>query len=342
MSNSINSSYFIQFDESGNKVVYFSVWIDINAAHNANIAVANLLLSLSVILALESVSALAVFVAVKKLRTVTNLFIVCNTFGFLLLVPFGVFMHLAAEDGQWLLGTGACKYGVFSTLTTSFISMWIMAAIAIDRHRQITTPALAQLSLPSACLVMFLISVAGTIIMSPYIYIYVTMEVRIGEELFTICTRPASKITTILPPLAILFGFVIPLVIQSVCYTRILREIYKTNAKMTKRKIASVAPAVTAVAQKPPADDKRNKRYRNVVMTLVIILVVYILMWLPLCFLFVGMFFDEKKETYKLNSVHIVAGKCLVVFNACITPMIYALSDNNTRRVLFQHCIGKK
>ncbi|XP_037394315.1 substance-K receptor [Pygocentrus nattereri] len=88
-----------------------------------------------------------IIVAHKRMRTVTNYFIVNLAFSDASMATFNtVFNFVYAVHNDWYFGLGYCKFQNFFPITAVFSSIYSMAAIAVDRYMAIIHPLKSRLS----------------------------------------------------------------------------------------------------------------------------------------------------------------------------------------------------
>ncbi|XP_067952215.1 neuropeptide Y receptor type 2-like [Watersipora subatra] len=347
MKNGINTSYFSSRDEFGNRNIYFSIFVEVEAKHNLDKIFSTIIVAISAFLLLECVILTATFFIIKQFRNVTNLFVLSNTFVAVPLLAFSIYMLQAAYDGQWLSGATSCKYAPFAILLSAFVLVWVNAAIAIDRHRQIATSAKKQLQVTSATFVLILIWLVGSVLFSPYIFVYNILEVQVGKNRYKICTRDVSSFVSILTAFTIANIFIIPLTVILISYRRLYKEIQRVDTQLKQYKEVCKAPTpivASTSAQAALVDQqvKRNKRSKRLWKVLMAMVTLFAVMWLPLTFLFGAVTIDTILESYLLKSYQIVCGVCMMLLNAFITPIFYVYSDTNTRKVLISKCFPMK
>ena len=358
----LNHSWFNLWDNTtGSTTTYFSLWVEIGGSNRCGgLTVPSILIILSSLLSLETLLIAAVIISKKKLQTVTNFLVFSCTFIAPAALSFSVMMNIVSVAVHWSIGVPACKYATFAIVSASHYIMWTLAAIAIDRHRQITTPNKAQLRVTSASIVSAIIAVKSVLVSLPYTALYDVVKIREDNPTLYICARPSSVIASVYAFILVLFSFFAPLALLGICYHRIIKQISETQAKLrmhSKRNNSVMygqgssmvrdqvqAITLTPVTTPPRAmliqQEKRTRKYKRLVKVLVIIVILFIIMWLPLILLFALITLDERTESYRLRSYHILLGICGVVLNACITPVIYSLSDGNIKRTLFKRCLG--
>lgn len=81
-----------------------------------------------------NVTVIWIIMAHKRMRTVTNYFIVNLAFSDVSMATFNTaFNFVYAIHNDWYFGLGYCKFHNFFPITAMFSSIYSMAAIAVDR-----------------------------------------------------------------------------------------------------------------------------------------------------------------------------------------------------------------
>lgn len=81
-----------------------------------------------------NVTVIWIILAHKRMRTVTNYFIVNLAFSDLSMATFNtVFNFVYSTHNDWYFGLGYCRFQNFYPITAMFSSIYSMAAIAVDR-----------------------------------------------------------------------------------------------------------------------------------------------------------------------------------------------------------------
>ncbi|XP_026797869.3 substance-K receptor [Pangasianodon hypophthalmus] len=94
-----------------------------------------------------NVTVIWIILAHRRMRTVTNYFIVNLAFSDVSMATFNtVFNFVYALHNDWYFGLGYCKFQNFIPITAVFSSIYSMAAIAVDRYMAIIHPLRSRLS----------------------------------------------------------------------------------------------------------------------------------------------------------------------------------------------------
>jgi len=342
MAPGINISYFKIYQDSGEETVYFSIWNDLNMPRSPSPVLAALLIGIAVFLAVESIYLLVIFIYDKSFRTASNIFVINSTLIWILFLPLSTFIFKAAAAGEWPSGLFACKYSGYCVLFLSHMSMWTMAAIAVDRYRVITLPSKPQLTNLSSVLVIAIIWIVGLAVLSPYFIFYKLIKVKVNDKPYTICTRDNPPGATVLSLFVVIEQFIAPLLVITVSYVRLWRYIKMSRAKLQKSiasgKVSVIQDSLCLDKQKAiysesmmiliQQREKRNRQYRKLIKSLILIVMAFVVMWMPLAALFSAVTFDMIMESYRLRSYQMLLGLLIMSTNIVITPIFYLVSNS--------------
>ncbi|CAB1338582.1 unnamed protein product [Coregonus sp. 'balchen'] len=122
-----------------------------------------------------NVTVIWIILAHKRMRTVTNYFIVNLAFSDVSMATFNtVFNFVYAMHNDWYFGLGYCRFQNFYPITAMFSSIYSMAAIAVDRYMAIIYPLKLRLSSTSTKIVIGLIWAVAFSLAFPQCYYSVT------------------------------------------------------------------------------------------------------------------------------------------------------------------------
>ncbi|XP_038846789.1 substance-K receptor [Salvelinus namaycush] len=122
-----------------------------------------------------NVTVIWIILAHKRMRTVTNYFIVNLAFSDVSMATFNtVFNFVYAIHNDWYFGLGYCRFQNFYPITAMFSSIYSMAAIAVDRYMAIIYPLKPRLSSTSTKIVIGLIWAVAFSLAFPQCYYSVT------------------------------------------------------------------------------------------------------------------------------------------------------------------------
>ncbi|XP_051236474.1 substance-K receptor isoform X2 [Dicentrarchus labrax] len=122
-----------------------------------------------------NVTVIWIILAHRRMRTVTNYFIVNLAFSDVSMATFNtLFNFVYALHNDWYFGLGYCRFQNFFPITAMFSSIYSMAAIAVDRYMAIIHPLKPRLSSTSTKVVIALIWIVAILLAFPQCYYSVT------------------------------------------------------------------------------------------------------------------------------------------------------------------------
>ncbi|XP_043911693.1 neuromedin-K receptor-like [Protopterus annectens] len=125
-----------------------------------------------IVAVIGNVTVIWIILAHRRMRTVTNYFIVNLAFSELSMATFNtVFGFIFAIHNDWYFGTGYCRFQNFFPIAAVFVSIYSMSAIAVDRYIAIIHPLKPRLSSTSTKVVIaFIWMVACGLAFPQYFY----------------------------------------------------------------------------------------------------------------------------------------------------------------------------
>ncbi|XP_062242887.1 substance-K receptor [Platichthys flesus] len=122
-----------------------------------------------------NVTVIWIILAHRRMRTVTNYFIVNLAFSDVSMATFNtLFNFVYALHNDWYFGLGYCRFQNFFPITAMFSSIYSMAAIAVDRYMAIIHPLKPRLSSTSTKVVIAVIWIVAVSLAFPQCYYSVT------------------------------------------------------------------------------------------------------------------------------------------------------------------------
>ncbi|XP_077376091.1 substance-K receptor isoform X1 [Festucalex cinctus] len=144
--------------------------------HSSQVALWALAYSLIILVSVTgNVTVIWIILAHRRMRTVTNYFIVNLAFSDVSMATFNtLFNFVYALHNDWYFGLGYCRFQNFFPITAMFSSIYSMAAIAVDRYMAIIHPLKPRLSATSTKVVIALIWIVAILLAFPQCYYSVT------------------------------------------------------------------------------------------------------------------------------------------------------------------------
>ncbi|XP_062820436.1 galanin receptor 2b-like [Anolis carolinensis] len=242
----------------------------------------------------------------------TNLFILnlslADFFFIICCVPFQATIY--SLEG-WVFGSFMCKAVHFFIYLTMYASSFTLAAVSVDRYLAIRYPLRSrELRTPcNAVAAMAVIWSLSVIFSGPYLSYYDLIE----WESSHICVPGWEEWKRkIMDTSTFTFGYVIPVLIVSLSYTRTIKYLW-----------TAVDPLENM------SESKKAKR--KVTKMIIIVTVLFCLCWLPyhvviLRYLYGDFPFNQTTYAFRLLS------HCMAYANSCLNPIVYALVSKHFRK----------
>lgn len=242
----------------------------------------------------------------------TNLFIlnlsVADFFFIIFCVPFQATIY--SLEG-WVFGSFMCKVVHFFINLTMYASSFTLAAVSVDRYLAIRYPLRSrELRTPcNAVVAMVVIWGLSLVFAGPYLSYYDLIDF----ENSNVCVPGWEEHNRkVLDTCTFVFGYVIPVLIVSLSYTRTIKYLW-----------TAVDPLDGM------SESKRAKR--KVTKMIIIVTVLFCICWLPyhvviLCYLYGDFPFNQTTYAFRLLS------HCMAYANSCLNPIVYALVSKHFRK----------
>ncbi|XP_067830318.1 galanin receptor 2b-like [Heptranchias perlo] len=242
----------------------------------------------------------------------TNLFIlnlsIADLFFIIFCIPFQATIYTL--DG-WVFGSFMCKVVHFFIYLTMYASSFTLAAVSVDRYLAIRYPLKSRdLRTPqNATAAIAVIWALSIILAGPYLSYYQIVHYNGVPICVPIWEDKRRKIMDVS---SFVFGYIIPVAILSLAYTRTIKYLW-----------TSVDPIETI------SESKKAKR--KVTKMIIIVAVLFCLCWLPhhvviMCFWFGHFPFNKATYAFRLIS------HCMSYANSCLNPIVYALISKHFRK----------
>ncbi|XP_070689131.1 galanin receptor type 1b [Pempheris klunzingeri] len=240
----------------------------------------------------------------------TNIFIVnlsVADLSFLLLcVPFQATIYSLP---QWVFGAFLCRFGHYFSTVSMLVSIFTLVAMSVDRYvavvRSNRSPCVRSRrnALAGVCAIWTLSLVCSVPVAQHQV---LTSHPRAPNSTF--CWEEWSGASRLTYKVTILLvGYLLPLLLISCCYTRVLFHLHKKMKNMSRK-------------------SERSKR--KTVHTVLLVVTAFTICWMPHHIIAMWVEFG----TFPLNNASFafrIVSHCLSYGNSCVNPLLYAfLSDN--------------
>ncbi|KAM3600251.1 uncharacterized protein V6R79_020042 [Siganus canaliculatus] len=258
-----------------------------------------------------------IILAHKRMRTVTNYFLVNLAFAEASMSAFNTVINFTyAVHNEWYFGLVYCRFHNFFPIAAIFASIYSMAAIALDRYMAIIRPLQPRLTSTQTRLVIGVIWVLALLLAFPQ-YHYSATALLPGR---TVCyidwpeysTLDFRKMYYVCVTLLIYF---LPLCIMGCAYLTV---------------------GVTLWASEVPGDSSEHYREqllakRKVVKMMIVVVVTFALCWLPYhVYFLLHQFFPELLERRYIQQVYL-AVMLLAMSSTMYNPIIYCCLNSRFR-----------
>ncbi|KAM6395670.1 substance-P receptor [Rhynochetos jubatus] len=263
-----------------------------------------------------------IILAHKRMRTVTNYFLVNLAFAEASMAAFNTVVNFTyAIHNEWYYGLLYCKFHNFFPIASVFASIYSMTAIALDRYMAIIHPLQPRLSATATKVVIGIIWLLAFLLAFPQGY-YSVMEELPGRLVCLVewpehSTNVYGKTYHFCMTILIYF---LPLLVIGCAYTVV---------------------GITLWASEIPGDssDRYHEQVsakRKVVKMMIIVVCTFALCWLPYHIYFTLQYFNHEWYLQKFIQQVYLAIMWLAMSSTMYNPIIYCCL-NDRFRVGFKH-----
>ncbi|KAM3865965.1 relaxin-3 receptor 1-like [Diretmus argenteus] len=236
-------------------------------------------------------------------------------------------------DFRWPFGRVMCKIVSSVTTLNMYASVFFLTAMSVTRYRSLVTslkmgsPKTAAARAKWASLAIWLVSLVATL---PHALYSTTVQVSADDELCLVRFSDSDSghwdpqvLLGLYQTQKVLLGFVVPLVVISVCYLLLLRFI------LSRRTVTSVVSG--SVIERSEYERGRHRRRSKVTRSVTIVVLSFFICWLPnqaLTLWGVLIKFDLvpfNKAFYNAQAYAFPLTVCLAHTNSCLNPVLYCL-----------------
>ncbi|CAM1293237.1 tkr-3 (predicted) [Pycnogonum litorale] len=175
-----------------------------------------------------------VIISSRRMHSVTNYFIANLAVADILIGLFGIpFRFQAALLRRWNLPSFMCYMSPFAVELSVNVSIFSLAAIALDRYRAIMHPLKVRVSTHRAKMLIILIWILAVAVSIPYVVTYRVMlyeNINTGvSKYFCYNAIIPQNIWRIYTNLVVGIQYIVPLIILGFAYTRMALRLWGTN-----------------------------------------------------------------------------------------------------------------
>ncbi|XP_034744355.1 relaxin-3 receptor 1-like [Etheostoma cragini] len=250
---------------------------------------------------------------------------------FVLTLPFWAVDTLL--DFRWPFGRVMCKIVSSVTTLNMYASVFFLTAMSVTRYHSLVTslkmgsPSIATARAKWASLTIWVVSLVVTL---PHALYSTTVQVSTDDELCLVRFSDSDSshwdpqvLLGLYQTQKVLLGFVVPLIVISVCYLLLLKFILR------RRIVGSMVNA--SVPERSESERGRLRRRSKVTRSVTIVVLSFFICWLPnqaLTLWGVLIKFDLvpfSKAFYNAQAYAFPLTVCLAHANSCLNPVLYCL-----------------
>ncbi|XP_068427104.1 relaxin-3 receptor 1-like [Clinocottus analis] len=255
-----------------------------------------------------------------------------------------------ALDFRWPFGKVMCKIVSSVTTLNMYASVFFLTAMSVTRYHALVTSlkmggprAGGTACTKWASFTIWLVSLVATL---PHAFYSTTVQLSEDDELCLVRFSDSDSgrwdpqfLLGLYQTQKVLLGFVVPLVVISVCYLLLLRFILS-------RRVVGSSVVGESVAEQSEYEKRRHRRRSKVTRSVTIVVLSFFICWLPnqaLTLWGVLIKFDLvpfSKAFYNTQAYAFPLTVCLAHANSCLNPVLYCLIRNEYRAGLKELLLG--
>ncbi|XP_003903896.1 substance-K receptor [Papio anubis] len=269
-----------------------------------------------------------IILAHRRMRTVTNYFIVNLALADLCMAVFNAtFNFVYASHNIWYFGRAFCYFQNLFPITAMFVSIYSMTAIAADRYMAIVHPFRPRLSAPGTKAVIAGIWLVALALASPQcFYSTVTMDQGATKCVVAWPEDSGGKTLLLYHLVVIALIYFLPLAVMFVAYSVI-------GLTLWRRAVPG--------QQTHGANLRHLQAKKKFVKTMVLVVVTFAICWLPYHLYFILGSFQEDIYCHKFIQQVYLALFWLAMSSTMYNPIIYCCLNHRFRsgfRLAFRCC----
>ncbi|XP_063981897.1 neuropeptide SIFamide receptor-like [Diachasmimorpha longicaudata] len=266
---------------------------------------------------------IAVVYRSPRMRTVTNFFIVNLAVADVLVLVFCLPATLLGNIlVPWVLGRFMCKTVSYVQGVSVAASVYSLVAVSLDRFLAIWWPLKCQITKRRARLLIVIIWFIALAITLPWLLFFdIIILPNNLDQSFCVEEWPRKQDERLFFLLGnLMFCYVLPMILISLCYIAIW-------VKVSRRNI----PTDTKDSQMERIQQKSKVK---VVKMLVVVVILFVLSWLPLYVIFARIKLGGTPTIWEEEVLNIATpiAQWLGSSNSCINPILYAFFNKKYRR----------
>ncbi|XP_075399653.1 neuromedin-K receptor [Tenrec ecaudatus] len=256
-----------------------------------------------------------IILAHKRMRTVTNYFLVNLAFSDASMAAFNALVNfIYALHSEWYFGANYCRFQNFFPITAVFASIYSMTAIAVDRYMAIIDPLKPRLSATATKIVIGSIWVLAFLLALPQC-LYSKTKVLPERTLCYVQWPEGPKQHFIYHIFVIILVYCFPLLIMGITYTIVGITLW-----------GGAIPGDTSDRYREQLQAKRK-----VVKMMIIVVVIFAICWLPYHIYFILTAIYQQLNRWKYIQQVYLASFWLAMSSTMYNPIIYCCLNKRFR-----------
>ncbi|XP_042616233.1 galanin receptor type 1-like [Cyprinus carpio] len=255
----------------------------------------------------------------RRSRSTTNIFILNLSIADLSFLLFCVPFHATIYSlPEWIFGAFLCKFVHYFHTVSMLVSIFTLVAMSVDRYIAVVlskkSPCIRNRrnALIAVCVIWMLSFIFGVPAAAQHRILTDFPEAPNSTFCWEIWTERVAKQTYKVTILVI--GYLLPLVLITCCYAKVLYHLHKKMKNMSKK-------------------SERSKR--KTAQTVLLVVTAFLICWMPHHIIAMWVEFGKFPLNHASFVFRIIA-HCLAYANSCVNPILYAFLSENFRKACKQ------
>ncbi|XP_002740473.1 somatostatin receptor type 1-like [Saccoglossus kowalevskii] len=258
---------------------------------------------------------ICVIIRHPTLKTVPNLYILNLASADFLFSLNMIFTTTTYFTKRWIFGEILCKIVTGIDGMYLFTGIFTLAAMSFDRYIAIVHAVWAQnnrslLQVRVVCVILWLLSLTVTV----PLWMYATVQDTLGTVSCNIMCTDCQWVMELFSLYSFVIGFILPLVVISICYSRIMFHLY------------------LAQSSKPGKPNRQHSKLGRVGLMVLMAVAVFVACWMPFWTIRVYSTLSHDNSLILHGSFYCSQIMCFA--NCSLNPLVYAFFKQDLRRSL--------
>ncbi|VDI71296.1 allatostatin receptor [Mytilus galloprovincialis] len=216
--------------------------------------------------------------------------------------------------GSWVLGDFVCKLSNYILYVSATISVYTLVMMSLDRYLAIVHPITSK-KYRTRQNVNLLVFITWLVVSGSYLPVIIETN-KIGESELSVCGM-SMTFDRRLVACFLVFAYVLPLLMISVFYGLILKQILYGVAPGTRRSATRMQPM------------------KRVAKRILVVVIAFAMCWLPDHIINMLILFGDFYDNILISSI-VATSNFLAFANSCLNPILYTFLSTKYRQSLRQ------